>query len=103
MSHRQTGRPVKLALAAVALLMPLSAQAHGFMLFGPQICQATALWAPQVSAAMTVLLSSSSQCVGYSYDRNGNRLAVTVTTVTPPASPPAEWGAANYGCFVWDE
>ena len=95
--------PLKLVLVAAALSAPLPAQAHGFMMFGPQLGQAAALWAPQVSAAMTVLLSSSSQCIGYSYDQNGNRLAATVTSVTPPASPPVTWGATPFGCFIWEE
>lgn len=37
-------------------------------------------------------------CIGYVYDANGNRTAIT--TIATATEPPT-WGSATWGCFVW--
>jgi hypothetical protein len=50
---------------------------------------------PPISVAMA---SAATQCIALTYDKNGNRLVQTVTSM---ATTTTIWGAAPYGCFVW--
>lgn len=54
--------------------------------------------APQILPAASFVITTNSQCITYSYDENGNRTAVTPTTLTTGA---VQWGSGTYGCFVW--
>lgn len=54
----------------------------------------------QIAAAMTVLLGSSSYCISFTYDQNGNRTARTSGQVQ---AAPIVWGSGTYGCFVWGQ
>lgn len=86
-------RVVKSANTALCFLilslLPTSAQAHGFLLFGPQIGQSTLF-----------LLGAGSHCVTFTYDLNGNRTAQAAGTIGSGATL---WGAGTFGCFVWDQ
>ena len=46
----------------------------------------------------SVVMTSASRCITFTYDKNGNRQAQTTTA--PPASSPT-WGSSSYGCFAW--
>jgi hypothetical protein len=81
-------RPLRHAALAVILgtaVVPTTAHASDFLLFGPQ---------------MLVLLGSSSVCVAYTYDQNGNRTLQTAATM-PVGS--VTWGSATFGCFMWSQ
>jgi hypothetical protein len=54
----------------------------------------------QIAAAITNLLASSSYCVNYTYDQNGNRTARTSAQIQ---AAPVVWGSGTYGCFVWGQ
>ena len=44
-----------------------------------------------------MLQSSTSQCMAYTYDRNGNRLSQGSVAYASNAT----WGSVTYGCFNW--
>lgn len=83
-------RCAKLALPALALaFFPTPAQAK--------------IWIPigsQFAGAMFMLLDSSSHCIAYAYDVNGNRISVSSSTV---GSGAVTWGTGKFGCFVWTQ
>ena len=72
------------------------------LLFAPMPAQANALLQinPQLASALLILLDSSSNCITYTYDENGNRLAIASSTV---GSGSTLWGTAQFGCFSWDD
>ena len=68
---------------------------------GPATAHANGLSSsgPQIGPAMLLALGSSSFCVTYTYDKNGNRTLQTTAAVN---SGPIVWGAGVYGCFLWN-
>lgn len=45
------------------------------------------------------MLSSASNCVSFTYDKNSNRTSQS-TSAMPSAAP--QWGQARMGCFIWN-
>jgi hypothetical protein len=52
----------------------------------------------QVTQSIIMMLSSTSSCVAFSYDLNGNRTAQSVSTIGSSAT---NWGSGSFGCFLW--
>lgn len=51
-----------------------------------------------LNASMLALFqSATNQCFAYSYDLNGNRLALSSVTYSSTGT----WGSSTYGCFNW--
>lgn len=46
----------------------------------------------------SVVMTTASRCVTFTYDKNGNRQAQTIAV--PPTATPT-WGSSSYGCFAW--
>jgi hypothetical protein len=70
--------------------------------FAPVPAQAQ-IWLPigtGLGGKIFVLLGSSSHCIAYTYDKNGNRVLVTSASV---GSSAATGGSGSYGCFVWTQ
>ena len=42
--------------------------------------------------------SAQNTCLGYTYDKNGNRTSTTTDSLTTNS---AVWGASAYPCFLW--
>lgn len=49
------------------------------------------------SHMLSLFQSASNQCFIYSYDPNGNRLALSNVTYSSTGA----WGSSVYGCFSW--
>ena len=87
----RSSRAVLSGFAILSLLtMPVSAQARGF----------TLIVDAQISQMLLLLLGSGSSCVNFSYDKNGNRTAQSVSTI---GSGQTLWGSGSFGCFVWSQ
>lgn len=87
---RRVRKLAKFSLPALALvLVPTPAQAKVWIPVGSGL-----------AVAITILLGSSSHCIAYTYDKNGNRILVTSATI---GSTSVMWGSGSYGCFVWGQ
>lgn len=84
---RPLRRATALALVSGLALSAAPAQAH-----------VLALIAPNASSYVLASVPPTSSCFQYTYDRNGNRLSSSTSTVVNGG---AVWGSATYGCATW--
>ncbi len=80
--------------ASVMMRIPTGSAPAGMLKFAAR----GNAWQVLTAQAAAVMASATAQCTTLTYDKNGNRLSQTVTSI---AASPVAWGGGMYGCFVW--
>ena len=84
--RRHMTRPICIALAAFAVLVPGGANSSVSHTYDSP-------------GHLTTALYDNGVCVAYGYDANGNRTSQTNTAGGAPVTP--KWGSGVWGCFQW--
>jgi YD repeat-containing protein len=68
------------------------------ILCSSDVCFASAVYSYDATGRVASVLYDNGVCEAYGYDADGNR---TVSLITFPQGPAANWGAGTWGCFTW--